>query len=348
MRFRNIFQNPMTRVLRDLSAARRRRTLWVHVGAVVMAMAGLSGCGDSQPASGSAGPAEGTVAESDASPQNVLELRAVGMRFEGPHQIPAGWVTIRFENLSNMVHFALIDRLPPGVTPKEMASEVAAKFQRGMDLIAAGETESAMQVFGTFPEWFGDVVFLGGPGLLSGGETAEATVFLEPGEYMLECYIKTNGVFHSYNPQPGELGMVHGLSVIGPAVSTAEPDANFTLAISSEGFKSVEGELRPGRNMIRAVFQDQKVYANFVRHDVHVLRIDEDTDLDAVGAWMDWSRPDGFETPAPAVFVGGLNEMPAGNTAYFSVDLAPGRYAFIAEVPSPAENGFLLPFTVKD
>jgi hypothetical protein len=38
--------------------------------------------------------------------------------------------------------------------------------------------------------------------------------------------------------------------------------------------------------------------------------------------------------------------MPAGETGYFTAALEPGRYAWIAEVPNPAEKGMLQPFTV--
>lgn len=38
--------------------------------------------------------------------------------------------------------------------------------------------------------------------------------------------------------------------------------------------------------------------------------------------------------------------MPAGATAYFSVEMTAGRYAWIAEVPNPAEKSMLRMFTV--
>jgi hypothetical protein len=39
--------------------------------------------------------------------------------------------------------------------------------------------------------------------------------------------------------------------------------------------------------------------------------------------------------------------MPEGSHGYFTVDLQPGNYAFIAEVPRPQELGLVLPFTVE-
>lgn len=328
--------------------ARRRRKSLLPVLWAALATATFAGCGDPQTASRESS-SEGS-GQTGITPEtgNVLDIKAVGLRFEGGDEIRSGWATVRLENLSNMVHFAVIERLPPGITPEIMAAEAAGKFQNGMDLINDGARDAAMEVFGALPEWFAQVVFTGGPGLVSGGGTAEATVYLEPGQYMLECYVKTNGVFHSFNPQPGQLGMVHGFVVTDEDGNAPEPEANLALAVSSQGFELLDGELQPGRNTIRVAFDDQHVYPNFAGHDVHVVRIDEDTDLEALQAWMDWSQPGGLETPAPAVFFGGVNDMPAGTTAYFTVDLQPGDYAFIAEVPSPGDNGFLLPFTVGE
>ena len=53
----------------------------------------------------------------------------------------------------------------------------------------------------------------------------------------------------------------------------------------------------------------------------------------------------GLGEPAPATFVGGVHEMPAGYTAFFTVDLEPGRYAWIAE--SGAARGMVEEFTVE-
>jgi len=61
---------------------------------------------------------------------------------------------------------------------------------------------------------------------------------------------------------------------------------------------------------------------------------------------MDWTQPGGLQTPAPAVFLGGLQEMPAGSTGYLTVTLEPGRYAWIAEIPGTDANGFLKEFSV--
>ena len=216
-----------------------------------------------------------------------------------------------------------------------------------MNLIVAGDTDSAMAKFGELPEWFGRIVFLGGPGLVAPGRVAEASVYLEPGTYLLECYVKTDGVFHSYNPNPAMDGMVAQFAVTDEANGAPEPVPTLEIDIDSEEGMHVIGTPSAGFQTVAVHFNDQTVYENFLGHDVHLARLAPDTDVDALVAWMNWMLPDGLQTPAPAEFLGGINEMPAGRTGYFKVTLTPGDYVFIAEIPAADEKGMLHRFTVR-
>jgi hypothetical protein len=180
------------------------------------------------------------------------------------------------------------------------------------------------------------------------GQTAQATVNLKPGTYLIECYVKSNGVFHSYTAVPNAYGMVSELTVTNEMTRASAPEPSLELAISSKGgIEWIDDtNLRPGRHTVGVRFTDQTVHENFVGHDVHLARLGENGDPETLAAWMDWTQPRGLETPSPVSFVGGVNEMPAGETAYFTVHLDPGRYAWVAEVPNPAEKGMLQPFTV--
>ncbi len=278
---------------------------------------------------------------------NVVEIIARGLEFEAPDEIPSGWTTFRLNNASGMIHFASLQRLPEGIELKDHQEQVAPVFQEGMDLLNAGEFEAALEKFGEIPEWVGQIVFLGGPGLTAAGRTAETSVYVEPGTYLLECYVKTNGVFHSYNPSPSAYGMVHELTVTDEPSGAPEPSATLTITLSSERGIEVQGDPTPGQHTVAVHFEDQKIHEHLLGHDVHLVRLEDDTDLEELAIWMDWTQPTGLETPAPAEFLGGIHEMPAGAMAYFSVRLQPGRYAWIAEVPSPAEKGMLQTFTVS-
>jgi hypothetical protein len=278
---------------------------------------------------------------------NVVDVIARGLEFEAPDEIPSGWATFRLSNESGMIHFAVLQRLPAGITLKDQQEQVAPVFQKGMDLLNAGEFDAAMEKFGELPEWFGQIEFMSGPGLTSAGQTTETSVYLEPGTYLLECYVKTNGVFHSYNPSPSAYGMVHELTVTEESSSAPEPRATLTITLSSERGIEIDAEPTPGKHIVAVHFEDQQVHENFLGHDVHLVRLENGTDIEELAIWMDWSQPTGLQTPAPAEFLGGTNEMSAGEMAYFTVHLEPGRYAWIAEVTNPAEKGMLKIFTVR-
>ena len=289
----------------------------------------------------------GERAGGDSGERGVVQVVALENKtFQAPDTIPAGWTTFRFRNASTMTHFAVIERFPEGYGVSEQQAQVAPVFQQGMDLLSVGKTQEAMTKFGAMPAWFGKIVFTGGPGLTAPGHTSEATVNLEPGTYVLECYVKTDGIFHSYNPDSGAYGMVHQFVVTGPATDVPEPTATLTLTLSSTRGLEMSGVPRAGRQVVAVHFEDQKAWENFVGHDVHLARLADSMDLKSLVAWMDWTQPAGLQTPAPVEFLGGLEEMPAGSTGYFTMTLDPGRYAFIAEVPNADTKGLMKEFTV--
>jgi hypothetical protein len=277
----------------------------------------------------------------------VFEIVVRGMAFEAPAEVPAGWVTFRFRNESAMTHFAVVERMPGGKGIVDQQNEVAPVFQEGMDLLIAEDGEAALAAFGKLPAWFGEIVFLGGPGLLSAGRVSDATVRLEPGTYLLECYLKTNGIFHSYNPDPEVYGMVHEFTVTAEPSGAAEPEADLAITISSGEGITAPASVTPGDHVVKITYTDQMVHENFVGHDVHLARIDGDTDLGGLETWMSWTVPDGLATPAPVEFLGGLNEMPAGGVGYLRVSLEPGTYAWISEVPGASAKGMLRTFAVE-
>ena len=278
---------------------------------------------------------------------NVVEVTAIGLELHAPDEISSGWTTFRLKNESEMIHFAVVQRLPEGIGIREQQEFVAPVFQQGMDLLNSGQTDAAMAKFGELPEWFEQIVFVGGPGLISAGKTAQTSLFLEPGTYLMECYVKTGGIFHSFNPSPSAYGMVHEFTVTNDSSSAAAPNPTLEITISSERGIEIMGDVVPGEHTVAVRFEDQIVHENFLGHDVHLTRLHDDTDIQELAAWMDWSQPLGLQTPSPFEFLGGTHEMPAGSTAYFTVNLEPGRYAWISEVTSPDTKGMLKTFTVE-
>lgn len=304
----------------------------------------LAGCADDREATGD------SVAVTAQPPQPepyVVDLRAVGMKFAGPSQIPAGWTTFRFTNASGMTHFAILDVPPEGVDARVMNDTVMTPFQDAMDGMNAGDEEAVNAAFARFPAWIADLTRAGGPGIVSAGLTGETTVYLAPGHYVIECYVKIDGVFHSTSPGDGELGMVMDLTVTDAPNGAPEPTPTATLAVRNTGFEWVGGGPVAGTNTVRVNFEEQQALPSFVGNDVHLIRVSGPDALGRANDWMDWRTPGGLQDPAPAQFLGGINDLPAGANGYFTVDLEPGDYALIAEMPDPQAAGFVLPFSIK-
>jgi hypothetical protein len=178
---------------------------------------------------------------------------------------------------------------------------------------------------------------MGGPGLVAPGGVSQATMRLVPGNYVMECYVKTaDGEFHV------ALGMALPITVTAEEAGGSPPTPDLAITLFRD-FMDVEGAPAAGRQTIAVNFDEHPEYG--LGNDVHVVRLDEDTDLERVVEWMDWMNIDGLREPAPAMFVGGIHEMLAGYTGFFTVDLEPGRYAWIAE--SGAARGLVEEFTVE-
>jgi len=284
------------------------------------------------------------VASSETA--NIVELTIDGLSISGPDEITPGWTTFRVSNNSEMTHFLLFDKMPDSLDVWDH-KDIAAVFQDGMNLINAGNQEQAFATLGTLPAWFQDVVFWGGPGFIGPKSSFELTMFVPEGRFVIECYVKTNGVFHSFTSVEDALGMVHQLDVTGTPSPSAPPEADLAVSISSTEGIQLAGTPEAGEQLFSVQFVEQGVHESFLGHDVHLVRLEGDMSVDELAPWMNFLNPSGLETPAPALFLGGVNEMPTGQTAYFKVDLEPGRYALIAETPNAVGKNMAFEFIVE-
>lgn len=147
--------------------------------------------------------------------ENVVEVVTNIMDFQTLDTIPSGWNTFKYINKSSEVHFLLIDKYPNGKTLEDTHRDVMPPFDKGMELIIEGNMEEAMAEFGKLPEWFGEIVFTGGSGLLSPKHTSLTTVKLEPGLHIIECYVKmNNGKFHTSMGMTKEIWVTEKVLVI--------------------------------------------------------------------------------------------------------------------------------------
>lgn len=274
-----------------------------------------------------------------------IEIVTNSMDFQSVDTILSGWNTFKYMNKSTQVHFFLLDKYPEGKRLEHTIKEIGPPFDKGMEFIIQGKMDEAMVEFGKLPEWFGDIVFTGGSGLVSPKETSLTTVKLDPGLYIMECYVKmADGKFHT------SMGMAKEMFVADKDSGNLPPKPDINITISStEGINYNENIIK-GEHIIAVHYKDQTVHENFVGHDVNLVKLNTNANLENLESWMNWATPTGLMDPVPegVTFLGGTNDSPAGSTQYFKVNLVPGNYAFISEVPNALKKGMLKTFTISE
>lgn len=273
----------------------------------------------------------------------IVEIITENMDFQLPDTIPQGWNKFHYINKSDQTHFFLVEKYPEGKTIADAKLEVLPPFANGMRLLNEGKMDEALAEFGKLPEWYGAVEFVGGSGLVSPENTAETTIKLEPGYYLIECYVKMeNGEFHT------TMGMLEPLVVSQDTSGIIPPENFIPINISGENGIVLNDSITAGTQTFGVYFQDQKVYENVVGHDVNLVKLNENANLDSLEKWMNWMDPKGLIDPAPegVVFLGGVNDMPPLTMGYFTAALTPGDYVLISEVPNASEKKLLKMFTI--
>lgn len=276
--------------------------------------------------------------------ENVIEVITEAMEFQMADTITSGWNTWRYHNQSTQTHFILIDKYPIGVTLDTVKQRILPVFGDAITLINEGKSEEGFAEFGKLPEWFAEVKWPGGVGMLSPGNKAETTLKLDPGHYFVECYLKMNtGMWHT------NMGMIKELVVVEEKSDLEEPSADVTINISSETGIEFEPPSNTGTYIFSVNFVDQITYDNFVGHDVNLVKLADNSDEKVLEAWMDWRDPKGLIAPAPEgfIFLGGVNDMPEGSKGYFTANLESGKYALISEVPMASKKNMLKTFEIS-
>ncbi|MCS5490460.1 hypothetical protein [Algoriphagus limi] len=273
----------------------------------------------------------------------VIEVITNAMDFQMVDSISSGWNTFRYVNKSNEVHFFVLEKLPEGIRLSNYENELIPVFKEGFDFMKLGNMEEGMKVFEKIPQWFGGVVNHGGVGILSGNSTAETTLFLEPGVYAMECYIRMpDGTPHVF------MGMLKEVIVKDEVSELAEPKEDYSVTISStEGIQFLDS-IPAGIVEFGVEFLDQQLYEHFAGHDVNLVKLQEGAELDSLVAWINPSDMFALSTPEPKefIFMGGAEDMPEGKKAYFKAELSAGNYVLISEVPDAMNRKMVHPFTV--
>jgi len=268
--------------------------------------------------------AQAQMHSSDAD--HSITILAEDYAYQAPDQIPSGWTTIQFENHGNEPHFLLVAKVPEGKNLDDYASSIVMPFNEvwyklrdeGLD------QELIFEELGpNLPEWFAEIEFVGGTGIVPPGANTEVTLNLTSGTHILECYFKNEeGELHSVE------GMLRELTVTKNQSEASAPEADINITLSNFEMDIV-GDLVPGKHTfsVHLVNNPEQGFG----HNVHIVRVDDDTKVEEVLRWINFAEIDGLRTPSPYTFAGGMHLMPVGETAYFTTELETGRYLFLSE-----------------
>ena len=231
----------------------------------------------------------------------VVVVHAKDFSYDAPKSITRGSTTFHLVNDGKQVHHLTIMKLAAGKT--------------------MGDFAAAMKKPGPPPTW---VVSVGGPNAAVPGASADATVTLEPGNYVLLCFV----------PSPGETaphvmkGMVRALTVVPGKSSAVEPVADVTVTLADYGF-TVDKALTPGHHEVKVVNTAAQT------HEVVLMELMPGKTMADMEKWIDKDMMKGAPPGRP---IGGMSNIDKGRTGSFAVDLHPGHYGMICFVPD-AKDG---------
>lgn len=253
---------------------------------------------------------------SSATPSaNIVEVQGSDFTFDAPLDIPSGWTTFRFVNTGPEPHHLSLLRLENGHTPD--------------DLVAAIRDRKPIE---------GIATALGGPNAGEIGMHTSAAMRLEPGQYVLTCFIPSpDGTPHIFK------GMIKPITVRTDAagVEPGAPDARITF---TDYAFNVTGELAAGERTILASTDPGATEP----HEVVVVRLASGKTVADVNEWMHT-----MEGPPPGEFIGGVTGIDPGHSNSFTVTLTPGEYALLCPIPSNQDGqphsmkGMVHQFTVR-
>lgn len=271
-----------------------------------------------------------------ADAPSTVDIIAEDYEFTALDSLPSGWLTLRMHNHGSEHHLFTFVRLPDGVTYEDFETEVLTAYDSVWTLVLEGtidRSEVGEMLRPLLPDWHSEMVQPGGVSLTAPGRVAQTTLRLDPGLYVMECDALT-----SENEYHLLRGMVTRVAV-GPSSTDAEPpEADYALTVSNLDLEGA-GPVSSGEQTFAVHFETDPEEVPW--QHVHLARLDEETGADELAAWM---KVDPV-MPAPVEFLGGAQHMPAGNTSYVTVELEPGRYAWILGVPP--ELSEVEPFTVE-
>ncbi|MGH7538258.1 MAG: hypothetical protein ACREMF_06465 [Gemmatimonadales bacterium] len=234
---------------------------------------------------------------------NVVAITATDYAFQAPDTVPAGLTTFKFANQGREPHHVVL---------------MGARADAGKTM---ADLEAAMRAEGPIPAW---LTLPGSPAITVPGDSGNVTTTLEPGPYVLVCYISSpDGQMHVMK------GMFRPLVVTAAtgAAAPPEPQADVVITEKDYGFE-LSQPLTAGAHTVRVENAGPQL------HEVTVEMLAPGKTLADYQAWA----AGGMKGEPPTRPVGGFIGPNVGKQGWFNITLVPGNYLITCYVPD-AKDG---------
>jgi uncharacterized cupredoxin-like copper-binding protein len=231
----------------------------------------------------------------------IVTVHAKDFSFAAPKTVKSGINTFRLVNDGKEMHHLQLIKLDKGKTMADLAA--------------------ALKKPGPPPAWMQEV---GGPNPAVPGATVEATLALEPGSYVMVCFVPSPG---GTTPHVMK-GMMAEFTATAASSGASEAVADATVHLSDYTF-TVDKPLVAGHRVLKVV-NDAKQ-----DHEAILIELAPGKTAADLGNWVE---KDMMKGPPPGKPIGGMAAIAHGRTATFPVDLKAGKYGLICFVPD-AKDG---------
>jgi hypothetical protein len=226
-----------------------------------------------------------------------ISIDAADYSYSAPESLGSGWVRVKLTNSGVEPHHVQFLRLNDGV-----------RLEQFQEALKQGEGPALALV-----------QQMGGVGAIAPAGSAQAILNLPAGEYVILCFIPSPS---DHLPHLAK-GMVDTIKIEEIGKQVPEPTPALTVYMKDFLFEMPD-TLPAGTTMIKIVNDGPEP------HELNLLQLAEGKTQADVVQYL--AHPEGLP---PFIPVGGMNGLSAGLTGYLELDLVPGKYIAICNIPSP-------------
>ncbi len=231
-----------------------------------------------------------------------ISVTAQDYSYIAPVSVRSGWTRVILTNKGTEVHHVQFLRLNDGVTIEQ--------FQAALEQAEGPALAMTKQV--------------GGVGAVAPGMTAQAVINLEPGNYAILCLIPSPSDHVAHHTK----GMVKALTVQDASGHGVEPASDLSVNLKDFLFEMPE---TLGAGPLSVMVSNDGPEA----HEFNILKLADGKTLNDVTQFLSGAAGG----PPPFTPVGGMNGLEPGAMAYAELNLQPGHYVAICNIPSPKAEG---------